>query len=270
MSVSTKKPSPWLDLVPRVASAMALGPLVLGAIWLGGLYWQVLLTLLAAVAAAEWVSLCGLKLDSPPSIAATVTVPAAQVAYLMTHLAWAPAVVIALMGNVLAWSWRTLGMGLLYIGAGYVSLLLLRERAGGHANLLFLLLVVWANDIGAYLAGRTIGGRRMAPKLSPGKTWAGAGGGLVWALFAGLGVALFYHTDQPGQFRAEGLAAAIAVLAQAGDLLESAMKRRFGRKDSGGLIPGHGGILDRVDGLLAAAPPVLAWQFLWHGPTLWQ
>jgi phosphatidate cytidylyltransferase len=268
--MGARKPSRWRDLLPRVASALALGPLVLGAAWQGGLYWQALATLLATVAVIEWAALCKLKLDGPPALTAIATLPAAQVAYFVTHVPWAPAAAVLALGNVLAWWKRMLGLGVLYIGVGYVCLMVLRDRHGGHPNLLFLLLVVWANDIGGYVAGRLIGGRRMAPSLSPGKTWSGAGGGLVCAVFAGLGVAAWYGAGQAGQFRAEGLAAAISVLAQAGDLLESAMKRRFGRKDSGDLIPGHGGVLDRVDGLLAAAPPVLAWQFIWQGAYLWQ
>jgi phosphatidate cytidylyltransferase len=270
MATAPKKPSRWRDFLPRLASALALGPLVIGAAWQGHLYWQALVTLLATVAVVEWASICGLKLDSPPAITAAATLPAAQVAYFITHLPWAPAAVVLAIANGLAWWKRMVGIGLLYIGVGYLSLILLRDRPGGHANVLFLLLVVWANDIGAYVTGRLVGGRRMAPSLSPGKTWSGAGGGIVCAVFAGLGLALWYGANQAGQFRAEGLAAAVGVLAQAGDLLESAMKRRYGRKNSGELIPGHGGVLDRVDGLLAAAPAALAWQFAWQGTYLWQ
>jgi len=265
-----KPPSPWRDLLPRLASALALGPIVLGAAWQGGLWWQALATLAATVAVVEWALLNGLKQTGSPFAITIVAVPAAEVAYLVTSQPWAPAVVVLAIANGLAWWRRVLGLGVLYVGIGWVCMLLLRGRAGGMPNLMFLLLVVWANDIGAYAAGRLIGGRRMAPRLSPGKTWAGAGGGLVCAVFAGLGVALWYGTSQAGQFRAEGLAALFSVLAQAGDLLESAMKRRFGRKDSGGIIPGHGGVLDRIDGLLAAAPAALAWQIFWQGATIWQ
>jgi phosphatidate cytidylyltransferase len=265
-----KKPSPWRDLLPRVASAMALAPLVLGAAWEGGLWWQGAVTLAATVACVEWALLNGLNQKSSPFAITTVTVPAAEVAYLATGSSWAPALVVLAVANGLAWWRRVLGIGMVYIGIGWVSLLLLRaDRAGGMANVFFVLLVVWANDIGAYAAGRLIGGRRMAPLWSPGKTWSGAGGGLVCAVFAGLGVALWFGATQAGQFRAEGLAAVVSVLAQAGDLLESAMKRRFGRKDSGDLIPGHGGVLDRIDGLLAAAPIAFAWHLYWGGPSLW-
>ncbi len=171
----------WRDLAPRVASAMMLGPIVLAAGWQGGIYWQALLTLAATVALLEWASLCALKLDGTLTLAAAASVPAAQAAYLATGRRTAPVAIIAAFAAVLAWRHRLLGAGVLYVGAGYLGLLLLRTGPGGLANLVFLLLVVWANDIGAYLAGRLIGGRRMAPRLSPGKTWAGAGGGLVFS-----------------------------------------------------------------------------------------
>jgi phosphatidate cytidylyltransferase len=270
MNAVAKPASRWRDFAPRLASAMVLAPLVLGAIWYGGWVWQGLLTLLATVAVIEWVSLCGLKLDSNLAVCAFAAIPAAQAAYLATAMPAAPIMVVIAAVLYLAWRRRILGAGVLWIGAGYLAMMLLRERPGGHANLLFLLLVVWANDIGAYLAGRLIGGRKMAPRLSPGKTWAGAGGGLVFSIFAGLGVAAWFGATQAGQFRAEALAAGLSILAQAGDLVESAMKRHAGRKDSGQLIPGHGGLLDRVDGLLTAAPAALVWAMIWRGAALWQ
>ena len=268
----------WRDLAPRVASAMALAPIVLFAVWQGGIVWQGLLTLLATIALLEWAGLCALKLDHPMVMTAAASVPAAQAAYLATGEEAVPVAVIAGFACVVAWRHRLLGAGVLYVGAGYLGLLLVRSGAGGLANLVFLLLVVWANDIGGYVAGRLIGGRRLAPRLSPGKTWAGAGGGLVFAIAAGLAVAAWFGAGHAAQYRAEGIAAVLAVLAQAGDLAESAMKRRTGRKDSGNLIPGHGGLLDRVDGLLAAATGALVWQVIaqsiWpqigQGGLLWQ
>jgi len=141
-------------------------------------------------------------------------------------------------------------------------------RTGGWGNVLFVLLVVWATDIGAYLIGRFGGGPRLAPRISPGKTWSGAAGGLASALAVGLGTALFSQAPLAG---ALFVAAGFSVAAQAGDLLESGMKRHFGVKDSGRLIPGHGGLLDRLDGLLAAAPvaALLAAAF-GRGVELWR
>jgi phosphatidate cytidylyltransferase len=117
----------------------------------------------------------------------------------------------------------------------------------------FLFLVVWASDISAYFSGRFLGGPKLAPAISPNKTWSGAMGGLLGALLVGVGAALALGGAAP-----LGATAAVALLlglaTQSGDMFESWMKRRFGVKDSSGLLPGHGGLLDRLDGVLAAAP----------------
>jgi phosphatidate cytidylyltransferase len=262
--------SPWRDLAPRLASAMAILPPVLGALYLGGIAWAALLTLFAAVVVLEWATLCRQKLDSPITLLAAAVLPAAQLALLVFGGFWPPAGVIAVAGAYLAGRNPLLGAGVLYVGAGYFGLLLLRQGAGGLENVLFVLFVVWANDSGGYAAGRLIGGKRLAPHLSPGKTWSGAGGSLVFSILAGLGVAIWAGASHAGQYRAEGLAAMLSLCAQFGDLAESALKRQSGRKDSGSLLPGHGGLLDRVDGLLAAAAAAMVWQLVWRGTYLWQ
>ena len=164
-----------------------------------------------------------------------------------------------------------LPLGLPYVGLCAIALIWLRaDPAAGRANLLFLLLLVWASDIGAYLAGRLLGGPRLAPSISPGKTWSGAAGGLVAAVAAGLACAFVVQPpDSP--LRVVCLAAGLGIIAQAGDLAESRIKRHFGVKDSGHLIPGHGGLLDRLDAVLAVAP-VAAVLALFAGPgvALWQ
>jgi phosphatidate cytidylyltransferase len=134
---------------------------------------------------------------------------------------------------------------------------------------LFLLIVVWSNDIGAYVVGRLIGGPRLAPRISPGKTLSGAVGGLLAAAAAGMFAA---HVLADGSlWRAIAVAAVLGAVAQSGDLLESCVKRRLEVKDSGDLIPGHGGLFDRLDALLAAAPvaAILA-LILGRGVVLWQ
>jgi phosphatidate cytidylyltransferase len=145
--------------------------------------------------------------------------------------------------------------GFLYALAAAISLLWIRERSdpdlpnGGLVLLLWVFVVVWSTDIGAYFAGRSIGGPKLAPAISPGKTWAGFYGGILaamvlggaWAFVSGLPLVLLL------------LAPLFAVAAQGGDLFESWMKRRAGMKDSGNLLPGHGGVFDRVDGLLPVA-----------------
>jgi phosphatidate cytidylyltransferase len=151
-----------------------------------------------------------------------------------------------------------------------VALVWLRDDpVAGRADILFLVLTVWAGDIGAYLVGRWIGGPRMAPRISPGKTWSGAAGGLIGGCLCGLAVA--HLSPAPStDWRVIAVAALLGVTAQAGDLLESLIKRGFGVKDSGRTIPGHGGLLDRLDGLLIAAPvAALLALAVGRGVVLW-
>jgi phosphatidate cytidylyltransferase len=139
------------------------------------------------------------------------------------------------------------GWGFIYLAIPAFALLVL---SWAYAGLVFWVMVVtWATDIFAYFAGRAIGGPKLAPRISPNKTWAGLAGGVVGAGLAGWGIAWLFDLGPPFQW----IGAPMAVLAQAGDLYESWMKRRAGVKDSGTLLPGHGGLLDRLDGLLPVA-----------------
>jgi phosphatidate cytidylyltransferase len=163
-----------------------------------------------------------------------------------------------------------LAFGVVYVGLAAVALLWLRDAPGvGRGNILFLVLVVWGSDIGAYAAGRLIGGRRLAPAISPGKTWSGAVGGLLVGMAAGwLGVIALVGAPA---WLALPVAAMLSVVSQTGDLFESWLKRGFGVKDSSHLIPGHGGLFDRLDGLLTAAPMAgLLALWLGRGVGLWQ
>ena len=146
------------------------------------------------------------------------------------------------------------------IGLAGLALLWLRTGTGtGWDGVLFVILAVWASDSVAYLAGRALGGAKLAPRISPAKTWSGSLGGLAGAMLVGAALAALLPAPAdlgPAARIVRGLAAGLllGLAAQAGDLAESAFKRRCGVKDSGRLIPGHGGLLDRFDGLLAAAP----------------
>jgi len=143
--------------------------------------------------------------------------------------------------RVLAWSY-----GL----AALVALLWLRHQPVlGRETILWVLVCIWATDIGAYFVGRTAGGAKLAPSISPGKTWSGLVGGMAWAAVASALLGYVFGLGETLPLAIAG--AALAVVGQAGDLLESAAKRRAGVKDSGRLIPGHGGLLDRIDGLMA-------------------
>jgi len=256
----------WRDLGVRVASALVLAPLSLLAIWWGGLLWGAWLTVLTLGMGAEWSGLCGLRARSAEGAAVlgvllmagvntAFRAPVVGAIYLL-----AGSCLLALLSRRAA-----LGIGILYIGPAYLALYVMRTEPAGLRNVLFVMAVVWAGDIGAYLFGRLVGGPRLAPKISPGKTWAGAIGGTAAAVLAGAGAGF----ENPAH--AAMLALPLTLVAQAGDLLESAIKRHFGAKDSGWIIPGHGGLLDRLDGVLAAAPVAMAWSLItgphammWH------
>ena len=151
-------------------------------------------------------------------------------------------------------------IGTLYtVGPGVMLVWLRAVAQPGAMTLIWIFAVVWATDMAALAVGRSVGGPKLSPRISPKKTWAGLGGGIVGAAIVGAAVAVFV----PGAnaLAVASLSAVLAVIAQLGDLTESAFKRRFGVKDSGFLIPGQGGVLDRVDGLIfvAAAVALLAW-----------
>lgn len=244
-----------------------LAPLSLYCLWEGGWPWALLIGAAAIGLAIEWIALNGRKLVTPAGLSLLVCVLAAWV-MAMRGDAGAGATFAVLAGPVI---WQTgrkesraasLAAGLPYIGLGTVALVWLRAMpVTGLANVLLLLLVVWASDVGAYVAGRAIGGPKLAPAISPGKTCSGAIGGLMAASLVGVGAAFWIGQTPGGIGWLLPLAASLSAVAQAGDLLESAIKRHFGVKDSGWLIPGHGGLFDRLDGLLAAAPAAAALAF---------
>ncbi|MGH6961560.1 MAG: phosphatidate cytidylyltransferase, partial [Dongiaceae bacterium] len=148
-------------------------------------------------------------------------------------------------------------VGVAYVGVPCLAMVWLRAMPDdGLATLLWVLALVWATDTGAYIAGRGLGGPKLAPRISPNKTWAGLIGGMVAAAMTGVAASLL--VENAAAWITVPVSAALAVVEQAGDLFESAVKRHFGVKDSSRLIPGHGGVLDRVDGLLAVSLVVAA------------
>ncbi|AEI03193.1 phosphatidate cytidylyltransferase CdsA [Afipia carboxidovorans OM5] len=166
-------------------------------------------------------------------------------------IAWAAAVLGVTLVAFMATTERAwLTVGFVYAAAALAASALIRlDGAMGFQALMFTLLVVWASDIGGYFAGRAIGGPKLWPRVSPNKTWAGSGGAVVLSLVVALAVAwLGWGRLVPVLI----LAVAVSIVAQLGDLFESALKRRFGVKDSSQIIPGHGGLLDRLDGFVAA------------------
>ncbi len=267
--------SRWRDLRKRFLSAAVLGPLALLAVWLGADAFTALLAVAAAILTWEWVHLCGMRARAFPGAGVPVAVFLAG-ALAVAERAWL-AWLVLLAGFLLTWAWSErmrdrgrqpqpalrLALGVLYIGVAFLCLIELRhDNEAGRDNVLFLLLMVWTSDIGAYAFGRTFGGRLLWPELSPNKTWSGALGGLFCAMLLAAVVAPLLA---PGSaLRAAAVGAVLAIATQAGDLFESALKRQFRVKDTSSLIPGHGGLLDRLDGLLAAAPVAMLIA-LWFG-----
>ena len=144
-------------------------------------------------------------------------------------------------------------LAIAYTLAAIVALMWLRHQPGdGRETILWIVACIWATDIGAYVVGRATGGAKLAPRISPGKTWSGLFGGMAWAAVASSAVAYAFGLGDTITLAAIG--AGLAVVGQIGDILESAAKRQAGVKDSSGLLPGHGGVFDRIDALLPVLP----------------
>ena len=265
-------PRPWRDLGLRGASAAVLIPIAVFGIWSGGLVWDVLVGVAVVLLSWEWARFCQISIWRWPGM----LMPAVSLGVMLLAAFGPPLGALGLLaaGTVILFLLRRHGdiwpaAGLFYIGLTGFSLVLLRgEDFAGLLNTLFMVLIVWASDTGAYLAGRALGGPKLAPAISPGKTWSGAAGGLLAAILVGAGAAALLMPG--GASRAAAIAAMLGLMSQAGDLLESAIKRRFGVKDSSSLVPGHGGVFDRLDGVMAAAPLATAFALLaGRGAPLW-
>jgi phosphatidate cytidylyltransferase len=248
----------WGDLGVRAASAAVLIPAVLADVWAGGIWFHLFVALIGILMAQEWVTI--VHKDNPLQFALHAA-GAMCGALLPLDIGLAGGLlaiaVLTFLSAAAAWREKAGGPAWRYLGVPYVSLppialVVLRDDPGyGVAAIVFVMLMVWAADTLAYFAGRIIGGPKLAPRISPKKTWAGMGGAMVGSAVAALGVGLTLVV--PGLWMLLIVAALLAVVEQGGDLFKSAMKRHYGVKDSGRLIPGHGGVIDRVDGLVAVA-----------------
>jgi len=253
----------------RFISAAVLLPLAFGAAWLGGVWWVILVAVFAGAMAWEWSRI----VTSNRSSAAAAIIAAAG-AVELTHLGSATfALMVLALGAGLATvmargerlGWQALGV--FYVGLPSLAIVWIRDEPDGLAVLAWMLALVIAVDTGAYVAGRSIGGPKLAPRISPKKTWAGLAGGIIAALL--IGAIWSFLLDLPHALPLILISGVLAVVEQAGDLAESAFKRRFGVKDSSQLIPGHGGVLDRVDGLLAVSFVVGTAGWLLGGLSGW-
>jgi phosphatidate cytidylyltransferase len=242
------------ELHKRVASGIVMAVLAVGAVALGGwpfaLFWAV-----AALGVFwEWSTIV-----SGGAVAVRVVGAAALVIASLSagagqlYAAFMVLVVGALgVAGASAPGRRTWGaIGVAYAGTLLIApVALRRDRESGFVAILFLFAVVWATDILGYFIGRAIGGAKLAPHISPKKTWSGACGGAVGALAAG--IAVVYIAGNTALLPVASVALVLSVVSQAGDLFESAVKRQFGVKDASHVIPGHGGLMDRLDGFIAA------------------
>jgi phosphatidate cytidylyltransferase len=254
------------NLLMRVAVAVVLIPLAVAIAYAGGWLWATLVTLAAIGLFLEWLTVVGLagatRVSGPGVVALAIAgfclaIGRMDVALIVLAIGLVVAVSIAPERR----NW--VAAGFLYAAAAEIASVLVRlDPVKGFAALMFVLLIVWVTDSGGYFAGRGIGGPKLWPKVSPKKTWAGAAGGFAASLAVAAGFAAF-GLGNTGPLLM--LSAVLSVVSQLGDLFESAVKRRFGVKDSGHIIPGHGGLMDRLDGFVAAVVVAALFGFLRGG-----
>lgn len=248
----------WLgsELALRVGSALVLVPLAIGTAYLGGWLFALFWGAAAMGVLWEWTAL--VARNDPRSVLLTGGASLALAVVLVAAGHLLAAVVVLAMGAIGAASLalaerRTwVAGGIPYAGALALAPIVLRaDDADGFLAVIFLFAIVWTTDISAYFAGRALGGPKLMPQVSPNKTWAGAVGGLIASVVVAL--ALAKMAGLTALFALAMLAVVLSVFAQGGDLFESFLKRRFHAKDSSHLIPGHGGLMDRLDGFVSAS-----------------
>ena len=237
-------------LVAVTVTTLVIGDHLIGrhALWL-------LVVLMSLGIMSEWAGLTD-RLNNKKLAMLALSVPLAIMSYFAagpSFLALGLLIGAAMFVSIFDRSIK-LATGLLYAGLPALAILYLRGTENGLLLVFWTLALVWATDIGAYFSGRAIGGPKLAPSFSPNKTWAGLVGGVVLTVIFSFALHIYFELP----FRLVILSAPLAILAQMGDLFESQMKRKAGAKDSGTIFPGHGGVMDRLDGLIPVAPVVAA------------
>lgn len=256
---------PIRELAPRIISALVLATITLGLTWAGPAYFAFLVAIVSSILLWEWSRLTGGSGTSAATLAGGLAILLALATLVGGWPGWSLAVLAAgaIAAAVVATGPSRLmaGAGVVYAGLPSLALVWLRSDATyGLAVIVFLFLVVWATDTGAFIAGRAIGGPRLWARVSPNKTWAGLVGGVSLAAVVGGAYTAWVTGGVP--LRVIALAAALGIVSQGGDLFESGLKRAYGVKDASGLIPGHGGFMDRVDGLVFAAVAAAAYALV--------
>ena len=254
------------NLLMRVVVAAVLIPLAVAIAYFGGWLWAALVTAAAIGLFVEWLFVVGLASAVALAIRGGVALALGGICFAVGRID-AALIVLALGLISVLWTaperrgWAAAGF--CYAAAAEIASILLRlDPAKGFAALMFVLVIVWVTDSGGYFAGRGIGGPKLWPSVSPKKTWAGAVGGFAASLAVACGFAVF---DLGRTVPLLISAAILSVASQFGDLFESAVKRRFGVKDSSHIIPGHGGLMDRLDGFVAAVALAAIFGFLRGG-----
>jgi phosphatidate cytidylyltransferase len=254
------------NLLMRVAVAAVLIPLAVAIAYAGGWLWTALVTAAAIGLFVEWLSVVGLASAVALAIRGGVALALGGICFAVGRID-AALIVLALGLISVLWTapdrrgWAAAGF--CYAAAAEIASVLLRlDPVKGFAALMFVLVIVWVTDSGGYFAGRGIGGPKLWPSVSPKKTWAGAAGGFAASLAVACGFAAF---DLGRTVPLLISAAILSVASQLGDLFESAVKRHFGVKDSSHIIPGHGGLMDRLDGFVAAVVLAAIFGFLRGG-----
>jgi phosphatidate cytidylyltransferase len=258
------------NLLTRVLAALVLIPVAIAAAYAGGWFWLGLVLLAAIGLYVEWLMMVGAVRPRAVTIG-VITLVSAGASLGCTSLAFgrielalgilALGVIVVVLVSSEQRGW--IALGLCYVSAAlFASVLVRLDQVWGLAALMLVLLIVWATDIGGYFAGRGLGGPKLWPRVSPKKTWAGAIGGFVASLVVATGFAVLGFGKVIPLLL---LAAVISIVSQFGDLFESAVKRKFGVKDSSHIIPGHGGLLDRLDGFVFAVVVAALIGFLRHG-----
>jgi phosphatidate cytidylyltransferase len=254
------------NLVLRVVAALVLAPLTIAIAHAGGWLWIVLVTLATIGLYVEWLMVIGAARETRVIVSGVVGLAISGFCLGIGRIDVAlVALVLGLTCIALFSPQRRIwtATGFFYAAAAQMASVLVRlDHTWGFVALIMILLVVWVTDIGGYFAGRGIGGPKLWPRVSPKKTWAGAIGGFAASLVVAAGIVAF-GLGKTGPMLLLG--AALSVVSQLGDLFESAVKRRFGVKDSSHIIPGHGGLLDRLDGFVAAIVIAAIFGFLRGG-----